>query len=100
MKTRMFWLCTVALVLAGAVWPAVAQSEEDPAAEATRKLEEMVVEVNEFVGDVRFDEADVESLIELWDELTEFGQMMEDDDDEMMKLDEALDDPEYRRWDA
>jgi hypothetical protein len=82
------------------MWSTTARSQEDAVAEANRKLEAMVVEVNDFVGDVRFDEADVESLIELWDEFTEFGQTMEDDDDEMMDFDEALADPEYRRWAA
>lgn len=100
MKSRMWWMSAVALLIVGVVCPEAAQSEEDAVAEANKKLQAMVVEVNEFVGDVRFNEADVASLIELWDEYNEFGQTMEDDDDEMVDFDEVLADPEYRRWAA
>jgi methyl-accepting chemotaxis protein len=100
MKTRMWWICAIALVLVGAVWPTAAQSQEDALAESNRELEAMVDEVNRFVGDVRFDEKDVVSLIELWDEYNEFGETLEDDDEEMVDFDEVLADPEYRRWAA
>ncbi len=100
MKTRMWWMCAVALGVVGAVWTTAAYSQEDAVAEAINKLQAMVVEVNDFVGDVRFEEADVVSLIELWDEYNEFGQTVEDDDDEMVDFDEVLADPEYRRWAA
>lgn len=99
MKTRMWWMCTVALVFVGAVWPWAVQSQDDDLAETIRKFEAMVVEVNDFVGDARFNDTDVVSLIELWDEYSEFGQMEEDDDDdEILDFDEILADPQYRQW--
>jgi len=100
MKTRMWWMCAIALVLAGAAWPAAAQSQEDVLAESHKTLEAIVVEVKDFVGDVRFNEADVVSLIELWEEYDEFGQAIEDDDEETVDFDEILADPEYRQWAA
>lgn len=42
-----------------------AQDVEQAAEEALESLDQMSVEVNNFVGDVRFDESDVKSLIEL-----------------------------------
>ena len=100
MKTRMWWMCAIALVLAGAAWPAAAQSQEVVLAESHKTLEAIVVEVKDFVGDVRFNEADVVSLIELWEEYDEFGQAIEDDDEETVDFDEILADPEYRQWAA
>ena len=100
MKTPMWWMCAAALVLAGAAWPAAAQSQEDVLAESHKTLEAIVVEVNDFVGDVRFNEADVVSLIELWEEYDEFGQAIENDDEETVDFDEILADPEYRQWAA
>ena len=100
MKTRMCWMCAIALVVAGAAWPAGAQSQEDVLEESHKTLEAIVVEVNDFVGDVRFNEADVVSLIELWEEYDEFGQAIEDDDEETVDFDEILADPEYRQWAA
>ena len=100
METRMWWMCAVPLILVGAAWPMIAQSQEDVFEESNRKFEAMVVEVNDFVGDVRFTEADVESLIELWDEYSDFGQTIDDDDDETLDFDEILADPEYRQWAA
>ena len=100
MKTRMWRMCAIALVLAGAAWPAAAQSQEVVLAESHKTLEAIVVEVKDFVGDVRFNEADVVSLIELWEEYDEFGQAIEDDDEETVDFDEILADPEYRQWAA
>ena len=74
---------------------ATAQSEEK---QAVAEMESMVTEVNQFVGDVRFDEADIESLIELWDEFDEVGQAYDDDEDEIFDYSEILADAEYRRW--
>lgn len=75
------------------------QSEPDPVADATREFETMVREVNAFVGDVRFDEADVESLIEHWPELSELEPMMaEEDEDDTFDFKSILSDPTYRSW--
>ena len=76
-----------------------AQDVEQAAEEALESLDQMSVEVNNFVGDVRFDESDVKSLIELWEEYTEF----EEDDyesDEGMDFESVLDDDTYLRWAA
>ena len=100
MKTRMWWMCAIALVVAGAAWPAAAQSQEDVLAESHKTLEAIVVEVKDFVGDVRFNEADVVSLIELWEEYDEFGQAIEEDDEETVDFEEVLADPKYRQWAA
>jgi hypothetical protein len=91
------------VVLSAMTGTVSAQSESDALAEANRKLEEIVTEVNDFVGGVRFDEADVESLIELWPEFDELEALLggEDDDDEgRLDLDAVVADPEYRSWAA
>jgi hypothetical protein len=80
---------------------AFGQSEPDTVAEATRDFETMVREVNAFVGDVRFDEGDVESLIEHWGELSELDPLMDDEDeDETFDFKGILADPTYRSWAA
>jgi len=99
MRTSVVWICVAMVVLVGAVGPVAAQSESDAMAEANRKLEEIVAEVNDFVGDVRFDEADVESLIELWPEFDELESLLDDgDDEELVDFDAVMADPDYRRW--
>ena len=100
MKTWMSYVCFLAVVFVGATWPYPAQAQEDGLAESGKKFEEMMANVNDFVGDVRFDEADVVSLIALWDEYNEFGDQIEDDDEETVDFDEIVADPEYRRWAA
>jgi hypothetical protein len=76
-----------------------AQDVEQATEEALDTLDQMSVEVNKFVGDVRFDESDVRSLIDLWEEYTEFA---EDDyeSDEGMDFESVLDDDTYLRWAA
>ena len=51
-----------------------AQDAEQATEEALDKLDQMSVEVNSFVGDVRFNESDVKSLIDLWEEYSEIGE--------------------------
>ena len=77
--------------------PLFAQDVEQATEEALETLDQMSVAVNKFVGDVRFDESDVRSLIELWDEYVEFG---EDDDetDEAIDFESVLNDDTYLRW--
>ena len=76
-----------------------AQDMELATEEALETLDQMSVEVNDFVGDVRFDESDVKSLIDLWDEYTAFGENEYEADDEM-DFESVLNDDEYRRWAA
>jgi hypothetical protein len=74
-----------------------AQDMEQATQEALETLDEMSVEVNDFVGNVRFGEADVRSLIELWEEYTEFGEDREEDVD-MIDFESMLSNDAYRRW--
>ncbi len=76
-----------------------AQDVEQAAEEALETLDQMSVEVNEFVGDVRFDESDVRSLIELWDEYVEFGEDSYETDDDA-DFESMLNDDAYLRWAA
>ena len=90
-------ICRWALcILAFAFVPVVASAQYDDDTEA--RLEAMVAEVNEFVADVRFDESDIQNLIELWDEFNEFGEAYEDDEDELINFSEILADSEYRNF--
>ena len=83
-------------ILALAFVPVVASAQYEDETEA--RLEAIVAEVNEFVADVRFDESDIQKLIELWDEFNEFGEAYEDDDDEFINFSEILADSEYRNF--
>lgn len=74
--------------------PVVASAQYEE--EAKAKLEAMAAEINEFVGDVRFDESDIQNLIELWDEFNEIGEAYEEEDDETIDFSELLADPDYR----
>lgn len=76
-----------------------AQDESASMEEAIDTLDQMATEVSDFVGHVRFDEDDVRSLIDLWDEFSDFGSNY-DDDDATMDFDAILGDGEYRRWAA
>jgi hypothetical protein len=77
----------------------IAQGVEQATVEALDTLDKMSVEVNEFVGDVRFDESDVRSLIDLWEEYTEFSEDDYESDDEI-DFESVLDDEKYVRWAA
>ncbi len=95
---RLFCAAAAFLAVSGVLY---GQSELDPAEEASLEFETMVREVNAFVGDIRFDEADVVSLIELWPELSGLEPMMAEQDDEAtFDFKGILDDPTYRAWAA
>lgn len=74
-----------------------AEDVEDATKEALDKLDQMSVEVNSFVGDVRFDESDVKSLIDLWEEYSEIGED-EYDPEEDIDFESILDDDRYLQW--
>ena len=76
-----------------------AQDVEQAAEEALESLDQMSVEVNNFVGDVRFDESDVKSLIELWEEYTEFEEDDYESDDDF-DFESVLNDDAYLSWAA
>lgn len=73
-----------------------AQEEELATKEALGKLDQMSEEVNNFVGRVRFDESDVKSLVDLWDEYNAFGEYEYETDDEV-DIESMLDDDRYLR---
>jgi hypothetical protein len=76
-----------------------AQDVEQATEEAPETLDQMSVEVNKFVGDVRFDESDVLSLIDLWEEYTEFGENEYETDDDI-DFESMLADDRYLGWAA
>jgi hypothetical protein len=72
---------------------------EEATEEALDTLDRMSVDVNNFVGDVRFNESDVVSLIDLWEEFTEFSENGYESDDEF-DFESVLNDDAYLRWAA
>ncbi len=87
------------LLIAVAPPVVVAQDVEQATREALDKLDQMSVEVNNFVGGVRFDEKDVTSLIDLWEEYTAFGEEEYDSDDDI-DFESMLEDDRYLGWAA
>jgi hypothetical protein len=85
------------VLIAAAPMAVLAQDTEQATKEALEKLDQMSVEVNSFVGDVRFDENDVKSQIDLWDEYSEIGED-EYEDDEDIDFESVLDDDRYLQW--
>jgi len=74
-----------------------AQDAEQATKEALDKLDQMSIEVNSFVGDVRFDEDDVISLIDLWEEYSQIGED-EYGSEEDIDFEEILNDDRYLQW--
>ncbi len=94
MKTKASsWMISVILLAIGSP-STFADPEMD---QAVAEMNDMVIAVNEFAGGVRFDKSDVESLIEHWDEYSEFGNESDDDD---IDFDAILSDSRYRSWAA
>ena len=85
------------VLIAAAPVALFAQDAEQATKEALDKLDQMSVEVNDFVGDVRFDEEDVKSLIDLWEEYSEIAED-EFEAEEDIDFDSMLDDDRYRQW--
>ena len=85
------------VLIAAAPMAVFAQDAEQATKEALEKLELMSVEVNSFVGDVRFDENDVKSLIDLWEEYSEIGED-EYDAEEDIDFESMLSDDRYLQW--
>lgn len=74
-----------------------AQDAEQATKEALDKLDQMSVEVNSFVGDVSFNESDVKSLIDLWEEYSEIGEN-DYESEEDIDFESILNDEGYLRW--
>lgn len=67
---------------------------------AEKNVEQMLEAAGAFMGDVRFNEYDVTSLINLWGEWNEIGNTSEDEDDEFIDFESIIKDSEYRQWAA
>jgi len=85
------------LLIAMAPVSVLAQDNSAEMQQAVAAFDDMVQKVNEFVGDVRFDETDVSSLIGLWEEFNQFEQD-EEEEDESFEFGRILGDNEYRSW--
>ena len=85
------------VLIAAAPIAAFAQDAEQATKDALDKLDQMSVEVNSFVGDVRFNESDVKSLIDLWEEYSEIGEN-EYESEEDVDFESILNDDRYLQW--
>ena len=78
------------------------QTVEQTVEETQERFAAWVTDVNEFVGDVRFDEGDLRSLLDNWDDFSVFGENLKKDSEEgseeMPDFGEILEDEDYRRW--
>ena len=73
----------------------LAQSEMD---DAIAEMEAMVSGMSAFIGDIRFKESDVVSLIELWDEFDAIEGLDAEEESEAMDFDAILGDPAYQAF--
>ena len=85
------------VLIAAAPIAMFAQDVEQATKEALDELDQMSVEVNSFVGDVRFDESDVQRLIDLWEEYSEIGED-EYESEEDIDFGSILNDDRYIQW--
>jgi hypothetical protein len=85
------------MVIAAAPIAVFAQDTEQATKEALDKLDQMSAEVNSFVGEVRFNESDVKSLIDLWEEYSEIGED-EFESEEDIEFESMLNDDRYLQW--
>ena len=85
------------VLIAAAPMAVFAQDAEQATKEALDKLDQMSAEVNRFVGEVRFSESDVKSLIDLWEEYSEIGED-EYDPEEDIDFESMLNDDVYVHW--
>ena len=93
-------ICSLGVVALAPVM--FAQTVEQTVEETQERFAAWVADVNEFVGEVRFNEGDLRSLLDNWDDFSEFGENLkkdsEEDSEEMPDFGEILDDEDYRRW--
>jgi len=80
------------------VSPAAGQSSRDDIAASNRQFEEWTKRLGAFVTGVRFDEADVQSFIRLYDDFTAIGNEHYDAGEEYVDFNAILHDAEYRSW--
>ena len=93
-------ICSLGVVALAPVM--LAQTVEQTVEETQERFGAWVAEVNEFVGGVRFEEGDLRSLLDNWDDFSEFGENLKQDSEENSKempdFAEILEDEDYRRW--
>jgi hypothetical protein len=87
----------VAFVTALCASIAVAQMDFEGAIADTNK---MVSEVNEFIADIRFDEGDIQKMVELWADYESNQTYEPGEDDNELNFDKVISDPKYRSWAA
>ena len=95
------WRHFVAMLCLACGWQS-ALAQTNPQADmdaAIATVEGMFDDVSRFVGDTRFDEGDIESLIEHWDGYAVIGGD-DEDDDAAVDFNALLANDEYRQWTA
>ena len=97
MKKICFLLLTVLLFFSGS--PAAGQSSQDDIEASNREFEAWAISLSEFVKDVRFNEKDMQSLLDLWGEFTAIGdEKADEEEDEYIDFNTILNDADYRAW--
>lgn len=93
-------ICVLGLI--GVATVTFGQTVEQTVEETQERFAAWVAEVNEFVDEVRFDEGDLRSLLDNWDDFSVFGENLKKDSEEgseeMPDFGEILEDEDYRRW--
>ena len=93
-------ICSLGVVALAPVM--FAQTVEQTVEETQERFAAWVADVNEFVGDVRFGEGDLRSLLDNWDDFSVIGENLkkgsEEGSEEMPDFGEILEDEDYRRW--
>ncbi|MGB3565277.1 MAG: hypothetical protein WBC09_19665 [Thermoanaerobaculia bacterium] len=93
-------ICSLGVVALAPVM--LAQTVEQTVEETQERFAAWVADVNEFVGEVRFDEGDLRSLLDNWDDFSVIGENLKKDSEEgseeMPDFGEILEDEDYRRW--
>jgi len=77
---------------------ALAQSGQEEINESNHQFVEWTKSLAEFVKDVRFNETDVQSLINQWGDFNSIGEEKDTDDEEYVDFSNILNDSAYRSW--
>jgi vacuolar-type H+-ATPase catalytic subunit A/Vma1 len=96
---KKIWFVLLSVLMLCAVSPAAGQSSQDDIYASGRQFEQWAKNLSEFVKDVRFNEEDVQSLLNLWDDFTAVGEEeAEEDEEEFLDFNTILYDKAYRSW--
>ena len=80
------------------VAPAVGQSSQDALTESSQQFAQWTKSLADFVRDVRFNEEDMQSFINLADDFNSFGAEQDNMDGEYVDFNTILNDPDYLSW--